>query len=77
MGWGTCVYVEGFLLCCDIKGNLFLMKPDPEKFIKVTGMTGALGKIKGAAWTVPVLANGKLYLRFKQKLVCYSISQEG
>ncbi|NIM16881.1 MAG: PQQ-binding-like beta-propeller repeat protein [Candidatus Aminicenantes bacterium] len=73
MGWGTCVYVDGFLLCCDIKGNLYLMKPDPEKFIKVTGMPGALGKIRGAAWTVPVLANGKLYLRFKQKLVCYEI----
>jgi outer membrane protein assembly factor BamB len=77
MGWGTCVYVDGFLLCCDIKGNLFLMKPDPEKFIKVTEMPKALGKIKGASWTVPVLANGKLYLRFQQKLVCYSISQEG
>lgn len=77
IGWGTCVYVEGFLLCCDIKGNLFLVKPDPAKFIRVTGMPGALGKIKGAAWTVPVLANGKLYLRFNQKLVCYSISREG
>jgi outer membrane protein assembly factor BamB len=74
MGWGTCVYVEGFLLCCDIKGNLFLMKPDPEKFIKVTGMPKALGKVKGAAWTVPVLANGNLFLRFKQKLVCYDIT---
>jgi outer membrane protein assembly factor BamB len=73
MGWGTCVYVDGFLLCCDIKGNLFLMKPDPERFIKVTGMPRALGKIKGSAWTVPVLANGKLYLRFQQKLVCYSL----
>jgi outer membrane protein assembly factor BamB len=74
MGWGTCVYVDRFLLCCDIKGNLFLMKPDPEKFIKVAEMSSALGKIRGASWTVPVLANGKLYLRFQQKLVCYSIS---
>lgn len=73
MGWGTCVYVQGLLLCCDIRGNLFLMKPDPEKFIMVTQMPKALGKIKGAAWTVPVLANGKLYLRFKQTLICYKI----
>lgn len=74
MGWGTCVYVEGYLLCSDIKGNLFLMQPNPEKFTLITGMPKALGNIRGAAWTIPVLANGKLYLRFKQKLVCYNIS---
>ena len=75
MGWGTCVYVDGFLLCSDIKGNLFLMKPDPEKFVMVTRMPGALGKVRGASWTIPVLANGSLYLRFQQKLVCYKISR--
>lgn len=74
MGWGTCTYVDGYLLCLDIKGNLFLMKPNPEKFIKVAGMPGMLGKIQGAAWTKPVLANGKLYLRFKHRLLCYEIS---
>ncbi|MCK4761667.1 MAG: PQQ-like beta-propeller repeat protein [Candidatus Aminicenantes bacterium] len=76
MGWGTCVYVDGFLLCSDIKGNIFLMKPDPEKFVKVTGMSRSLGKVRGAAWTVPVLANGNLFLRFKQSLLCYGISQK-
>lgn len=35
MGWGTCTYVDGHLLCLDIKGNLFL--------------------------------------RFKQRLVCYAL----
>jgi outer membrane protein assembly factor BamB len=74
MGWGTCVYVEGFLVCADIKGNLFLVKPDTGKFIKVTSMPRALGKIKGASWTIPVLAHGNLYLRFNQKLVCYAIT---
>lgn len=74
MGWGTCVYVEGHLMCLDIKGNLFLMKPDPDKFIKVTELRKALGDVKGPAWTLPVIANGKLYLRFKQRLVCYSIT---
>jgi len=73
MGWGTCVYVEGYLLCCDIKGNLFLMQPNPNKFTLITRFPKALGKVSGAAWTVPVLANGKLYLRFKQKLICYEI----
>ena len=73
MGWGTCVSVDGHLLCLDIKGNLFLMKPNPENFIKVTSLPKALGDVKGPVWTLPVIANGRLYLRFKQRLVCYSI----
>lgn len=73
MGWGTCMYVDGHLICLDIKGNLFLMKPDHEKFIKVTELPRALGDVKGPVWTLPVIANDKLYLRFKQRLVCYSL----
>jgi len=73
MGWGTCTYVEGHLMCLDIKGNLFLMKPDPERFIMITNLPKALGDVKGPVWTLPVIANGRLYLRFKQRLVCYSL----
>ncbi len=73
IGWGTCVAVEGYLLCCDVKGNLFLIKPDPEKFVMITGMPKVWGKVRGATWTIPVLANGKLYLRFKQSLMCFDI----
>lgn len=71
MGWGTSVAVEDHLLCLDIKGNLFLMKPDPEAFQQVTALPEALGDVEGPVWTVPVIANDKLYLRFKQRLVCY------
>ena len=36
MGWGTGLIVNDYLLCMDIKGNLFLMKPGPEKFNEIT-----------------------------------------
>jgi len=75
MGWGTCTYVDGHLMCLDIKGNLFLMKPDPEKFVKVAELRKALGDVKGPVWTLPVIANDKLYLRCKQRLVCYSLKE--
>lgn len=75
MGWGTCTWVDGYLLCCDIKGNLFLMKPSPERFQLVTQQKKALGKIPGPVWTNPLVANHHLYLRFKEKLVCYKIGQ--
>ena len=73
MGWGTCCFADGHLVCLDIKGNLFLMKPEPEKFVLVTEFPDALGDIRGPVWTKPVIANGFLYLRFKQKLICYDI----
>jgi len=73
IGWGTCVLVDGYLLCSDIKGNIALVKPDPNEFKLVTSLTSALGDIKGPVWTTPVVANGHLYLRFKQKLICYDI----
>jgi outer membrane protein assembly factor BamB len=73
MGWGTSVFVDGYILCCDIKGNLFLMKPSPDEFVKITELADALGDIRGPVWTTPVVSNGKLYVRFKQKLICYDI----
>jgi len=73
MGWGTCVAVDDYLLCCDLKGSLFLMKPDPEKFIGIAGIPKIMGRVKGGAFTVPVLASGKLYLRFKQSLMYFNI----
>jgi len=49
------------------------MKPGPEKFVLVTEMVEALGKVRGPVWTIPVAANGRLYLRFKQRMVCYDL----
>ncbi len=73
MGWGTGSFVDDHLICCDIKGNLFLMKPDPNEFIKISQLRKALGNVKGPVWTKPVVANGLLYLRFNQRLVCYEL----
>jgi outer membrane protein assembly factor BamB len=73
IGWGTCVLVDGYLLCSDIKGNIALVKPDPNEFKLVTSLSSALGDIRGPVWTIPVISNGHLYLRFKQKLICYDI----
>ncbi|MFC1707339.1 PQQ-binding-like beta-propeller repeat protein [Planctomycetota bacterium] len=73
VGWGTATYVDGHLLCMDIKGNLFLVKPDPSEFKKVAELRNGLGDTRGPTWTIPVVANGRLYLRFRQTLVCYDL----
>ena len=70
---GTATYVDGHLICMDISGNIYLVKPNPKSFTLVGTLSNALDNVKSAAWTVPVVANGKLYLRHLQHLVCYSL----
>jgi len=74
MGWGCTIYVDGYLLCGDIKGNIFLIKPNPDQFELVTQMPKAIESVDSASWTIPVAANGRLYLRFKQNLICYALT---
>jgi len=73
IGQGTTTFVDGYLICLDIKGNLFLVSPDPSGFKKVGEIRTAIENVKNPAWTVPVVANGKLYLRYLQQLVCYEL----
>jgi outer membrane protein assembly factor BamB len=73
IGWGTLAPVDGYLLCQDIAGSLFLVQPDPKAFLKVTEMRAALGEVRNPVWTVPTIANGKLYLRHMQRLICYDL----
>lgn len=73
VGCGTIVLVDGHLLCLSNRGDLFLVEPNPKAFRKVTEFRGAIPDARGYAWTVPVVANGKLYLRFKEWLICYDL----
>ena len=73
IGQGSTTYADGYLICLDIKGNLALVKPDPESFQLIGRIKSAVGEVKSPAWTVPVVANGKLYLRYLQQLICYDI----
>jgi len=74
IGQGTTTYADGYLICQNIKGDLFLIQPKPTKFIKLGDIDSALEHVKSPAWTVPVIANGKLYLRYLQHLVCYQLN---
>lgn len=74
IGQGTTTFADGHLICQDIKGNLFLVKPDPNGFKKIGEIKAALKDVKNPAWTVPVVANGNLYLRYLQQLVCYQLN---
>jgi outer membrane protein assembly factor BamB len=73
-GMGTLAYADGYLVCLDIKGNLYLVEANPDKFVKAGEFKKAIPDVKHPAWTAPVIANGKLYLRYLQSIVCYDIN---
>jgi outer membrane protein assembly factor BamB len=73
ISWGTIVFADGYLVCFDVKGNLYLVKPDPKSFQKTGEIKKAMEDVTNPAWTSPVIANGKLYLRYLQRLVCYDL----
>lgn len=72
-GQGTLAYADGHLICFDIKGNLYLVEVNPQKFVLKAEIEDAMPDVTNPAWTEPVIANGKLYLRYLQHLICYSI----
>jgi outer membrane protein assembly factor BamB len=73
IGQGTTTFADGHLICLDIKGNLFLIQPNPSGFTKVGEIKSAIADVKNPAWTVPVVANGKLYLRYLQQVIYYQL----
>jgi len=73
IGQGTTTFADGYLICQDLKGNIFLIKPETSGFKKIGEIKSAIADVKNPSWTVPVVANGKLYLRYMQQLVCYKL----
>ena len=74
IGGGSVIYVDGLLVCFDVKGNLHLLEPSPDEFTKKGGLKKAIPDVGQESWTPPAVANGKLYLRYMHRLVCYDLT---
>ncbi|OQY30376.1 MAG: hypothetical protein B6244_00525 [Candidatus Cloacimonetes bacterium 4572_55] len=69
-GEGTLVYADGHFIVLGDKGKLALLKATPKAFEQVADG----GKpLNDSCWTVPTLANGRLYLRSKTEVVCFDL----
>lgn len=71
-GPGNVVQVGDQILCLNNRGKLILAKPSAESFQKVSELDAITGN---PVWTQPIIARGKLYVRFGDELVCYSLGQ--
>ena len=79
-GWGTLIYVDGHLLCLTDKGKLVLVDPRRDECREVTEFQTSLNIADSGypaksrfAWTHPVVARGKVYVRYCNQLICYDL----
>jgi outer membrane protein assembly factor BamB len=66
------IYADSRVYCQESKGTIYLLEPDGDAF----GIRGELSiaKVKDF-WAHPVIAGGKLYLRYGKTLYCYDIER--
>ncbi|KPK83018.1 MAG: hypothetical protein AMJ81_08590 [Phycisphaerae bacterium SM23_33] len=70
MGCGSLLYVDGRLMMMNNRGRLALLRPNPKGLEKLTEFQAIAGH---PVWTTPVIARGKLYVRFTNHLICYRL----
>ncbi len=72
---GSAVYADGRLVCLGERGTVALVRPTPERFDIVSRFRLAEGDYRDA-WTHPVVLDGRLYLRYHDRLWCYDLRRE-
>ncbi len=70
---GSMVMADGMLYCYNEKGNVGLVKPDPDGFDVISQFKITQGA--GTHWAHPFIADGKLFLRHGDVLMIYDIAE--
>ncbi len=72
-GKGALIYADGHLLLMSDNGRLALAKATPEGFEEKAGAQ----VLDGRSWTMPTLANGRVFVRDMRKIVCLDLRSGG
>ena len=69
-GKGTVILADGHLIILSDRGWLVLAEATPAGYIE----KARVKVLNGLCWTVPTLANGKLYVRNEEEMVCLDMT---
>ncbi len=69
---GSLIAADGKLIVLGEQGNLALVTATPEKYVEQS--TAQI--LEGRNWTSPTLADGRLYLRNQEEMVCVDLRSE-
>jgi len=70
---GSAVMADGLLYCYNEKGNVGIVKPDPESFEVISQFK--ITKGAGPHWAHPFIGDGKLLIRHGDALMVYDIAE--
>ena len=70
LGRGTMLYSDGHFIAQGERGDLVLLQLSPKGYKELRRLRRVL---KWPAWAVPTVANGLLYLRDEEKLLCMDL----
>ena len=69
-GKGTVILADGHLIILSDKGKLGLVEATSAGYIE----KASAKVLNGLCWTVPTLANGKLYVRNEKEMICLDMT---
>ncbi|MDH7599574.1 MAG: PQQ-like beta-propeller repeat protein [Sedimentisphaerales bacterium] len=72
---GSLAYADGLLYYRMEDGTLVLIRPNPKQYTEINRFQQP-NRTNVAAWTHPVIANGRLYVRDQGLLLCYNIKAD-
>jgi len=73
---GSVALADGRLYYRTEKGAMLLIEPNPKEYVE-RGRFDQPDRSKEPAWAHPVIANGKLYVRDQDVLLCYNVKARG
>jgi outer membrane protein assembly factor BamB len=73
LGKGALIYADGHLIVLSERGKLLLVEAKPDAYLE----KASVQVLRGRCWTVPTLANGKLYVKNQEEIVCFDVSASG
>ena len=73
---GSIAFADGRLYYRTEKGTVLLIEPSPKEYLE-RGRFEQPDRTRLPAWAHPVIANGKLYIRDQDLLLCYDVKAAG
>jgi outer membrane protein assembly factor BamB len=74
-GKGSIAFADGHLYYRNEGGPIFLVEANPQKYVE-KGQFSQPDRSKSRAWPHPVIANGKLYIRDQDVLLCFDLKEK-
>jgi len=71
IGRSNVIFADGMLYCYNDRGEVFLVKPNPEELEVISSFKVTLGTAQH--WAHPIIYNGVLYIRHGDALMAYNI----